>query len=141
MFRSLLLAGFVLLVWGQVAEAQSQSYGKWTRAADGRHYVPYYYKSTPTATAFKKQYVFHDPKDPHWVYWSNPANNPDNKSGKDSYWARCPDGNHAAIRASLRSGRRRRQHDRRRSRSPDKRRELGRKTHVPKTAVHPEGTA
>lgn len=90
MFRTLLLAGFVLLVQGQPASAQRQSYGKWTRASDGRHHVPYYYKSSPSATSYKKQYVFFDPKDPHWVYWSNPANNPDNKSGKDSYWARCP---------------------------------------------------
>ena len=51
MFRTILLAGFAFLVLSQSAPAQSQSYGKWSRASDGRYYCEYYYKSVPTAKA------------------------------------------------------------------------------------------
>ena len=85
------LAVLVLAAAAHTASAQSQRYDEpWKKAADGRYFIEYLYKSKPTDRAFKKQYVFYDRKDPHWVYWVNPKSNPDNKSGKDSYWARCP---------------------------------------------------
>jgi hypothetical protein len=100
----MLLTGFAVLALAQSAAAQNQVYGKWATASDGRRYCEYLYKSTPDARAYKKQYVFFDPRDPHWVYWANPANNPDNKSGKDSYWARCPTKAHPKLGQLIKDG-------------------------------------
>lgn len=103
MFR-LLMSGAAVLVLSLPAVAQTQKYGSWKRATDGRMYCEYYYKSTANADAFKYQYVFFDPKDPHWVYWANPKTNPDNKSGKESYWARCPTKAHPTLGKLIKEG-------------------------------------
>ena len=104
MIRTMLLAGFAFLLLGETASAQTQYYGKWKKSSDGRYYCDYYYKSTPAATAYKKQYVIYNPKDPNWVYWSNPKDNPDNAKKVDSYWARCPTKLHPTYGKDIKAG-------------------------------------
>lgn len=106
MTRSLVLAGLALAVLTGRAPAQgkTQMYAGWKKASDGRYYCEYLYKSKKDDSAYKKQYVIYDPKDPKWVYWSNPASNPDNKTGKDVYWARCPTKAHPTLGKQVQAG-------------------------------------
>src|SRR5258708_312640 len=104
MLRIIALTGLAVLVIGGPVSAQDQSYGSWARSADGRWYCSYFYKSNSGDSSYKKQYVFYDPKDPCWVYWANPKDNPDNKSGKDKYWARCPTKAHPKLGQLVKEG-------------------------------------
>ena len=104
MIRTLFLTGFAVLLLGDTAAAQQQKYGQWKKSNDGRYYCDYLYKSKPADAAYKKQYVFYNPKDPHWVYWVNPKDNPDNRKQVDSYWARCPTKLHPTYGKQIRAG-------------------------------------
>ena len=104
MTRLLCLTGLALVVAAPAAAADGQFYTPWKKAADGRYYCEYLYKSTVTETTYKTQYVFFDPKDPQWVYWANPGTNPDNKSGKDKYWGRCPTKAHPTLGKLIKEG-------------------------------------
>jgi hypothetical protein len=82
----------------------SQYYTKWTKDSTGRWYCQYVYKSKVTDRAYKTQYVFWNPKDPTWVYWANPKTNPDNKTGADKYWGRCPTKAHPKFGKLIKQG-------------------------------------
>jgi len=90
MIRIAFSISLIMLVHNGPLLAQDQKFGEWRKSPDGRCYCVYLYKSKPSDAAFKKQYLIYHPKDPDWIYWVNPKSNPDNKSGADSYWARCP---------------------------------------------------
>jgi hypothetical protein len=104
MIRTMILAGCAALLLCGQASAQQQYYGKWKKSSDGRYYCDYYYKARPADAAYKKQYVIYSPKDPHWVYWANPKDNPDNAKGADSYWARCPTKYHPTYGQQIKAG-------------------------------------
>jgi hypothetical protein len=79
------------LMGGAVFGEEEQSYTRWTYSeAKGYYYCRYYYKSDPGAVAYKEQFVIFNPRDKDWVYWCNPADNPDNKTSKPVFWGRCP---------------------------------------------------
>jgi hypothetical protein len=90
-FASLAVACSALLGGAALGAQPDQSYTGWKySAAKGYYYCHYYYKSNEGDAAYKEQFVIYTPKDPNWVYWCNPANNPDNKSGQPKFWGRCP---------------------------------------------------
>jgi hypothetical protein len=101
MSRTLLFACVALLTAAGTSNAQDQKYEPWKKGTDGRWFREYHYKSDPGDTGYKKQYVFWNPKDPNWVYWANPKTNPDNDSGQDKYWARCPTRHHPKFGAQV----------------------------------------
>jgi hypothetical protein len=73
------------------AEVPEQSYTAWKYSdAKGYYYCQYFYKSSAGDAAYKEQFVIFSPKDPNWVYWCNPSDNPDNKAGVAKFWGRCP---------------------------------------------------
>jgi hypothetical protein len=80
------------LLGGSVLAADAdQSYSGWKySSARGYYDCQYLYKSNAGDVTYKEQFVIFTPKDPNWVYWCNPHNNPDNKSGVAKFWGRCP---------------------------------------------------
>ncbi len=87
----LAVVGIALLNGAASAADPDQFYKEWRYSdAKGYYYCEYYYKSNAGDVAFKQQYVIFNPKDPNWLYWCNPVDNPDNKSGEAKFWARCP---------------------------------------------------
>jgi len=101
-----MLVACVVLVGGPVSGAeQEQSYTSWRYStAKAYYYCHYYYKSNAGDMAYKEQFVIFNPKDPHWVYWCNPANNPDNKSNEPKFWGRCPTKAHPTLGKLVKQG-------------------------------------
>jgi hypothetical protein len=91
MKRAALLALACSMMLGVKVFGADQDYQGWRySSAKGYYYCRYLYKSNSGDRSYKEQFVIFNPKDPNWVYWCNPADNPDNKSGKPKFWARCP---------------------------------------------------
>lgn len=104
MRRTFILIGLTLL-FGNRALAQDQYYvNRWQKdGANNRWYCEYHYKPTPTSKE-GVQYIVYDPKDPHWVYWLNPAANVHNAKGQKVYWARCPTKYHPTLGKQVAQG-------------------------------------
>jgi hypothetical protein len=82
-----------------------QSYSRWRYSeAKGYYYCQYLYKSNSGDVAYKEQLVIFNPKDPKWVYWCLPADNPDNKSDKPKLWGRCPTKAHPDFKKLVKAG-------------------------------------
>jgi hypothetical protein len=91
MKRASLLSVACLVLLSVDVFGADQEYQGWRYSSDKKYYYcRYLYKSNNGDRAFKEQFVIFNLKDPTWVYWCIPADNPDNKSGKPKFWGRCP---------------------------------------------------
>ena len=92
MLRAVAITGLVVLLVGMAYQAPpaASPYGKWQKdTPTGRYYCEYHYRPSDKDPV-GVHYVVYDPHDPGWVYWLNTPDNPYNKKGEKSYWARCP---------------------------------------------------